>query len=111
GRRARRRRIGKRRAGFGSRARRRPPRPRRTGPRERLGCRARPPRAPPPPRGRRPRRRGLVVIKAVVFDLDGVVRHFAPAVVARIEQRHGLAAGVIPRAAFTTDLLVPLTTG
>ena len=51
------------------------------------------------------------MIKAVVFDLDGVVRHFGPAVVARIEQRHGLAAGVIPRAAFTTDLLIPLTTG
>lgn len=32
------------------------------------------------------------MIRAVLFDLDGVVRHFDPAHVASIERRHALAA-------------------
>lgn len=50
-------------------------------------------------------------IRAVLFDLDGVVRHFDPENVARIERQHGLAAGVIEAVAFTPHLLEQVTTG
>lgn len=51
------------------------------------------------------------MIRAVVFDLDGVLRHFDPALVAEIEQRHGLASGSIHTAAFEPALLAAVTTG
>lgn len=51
------------------------------------------------------------MIKAVVFDLDGVVRHFNPAHVDATEARHGLEAGAILGAAFQPHLLEPVTTG
>lgn len=50
-------------------------------------------------------------IRAVLFDLDGVVRHFDPENVARIERQHGLAAGAIESVAFTPRLLEQVTTG
>lgn len=50
-------------------------------------------------------------IRAVLFDLDGVVRHFDTVDVARIEQRHGLASGTIASAAFAPELLGAVTTG
>jgi len=52
-----------------------------------------------------------MAIEAMVFDLDGVVRHFDPAVAADIEQRHGLAAGAILATAFSADLGVAAVTG
>lgn len=51
------------------------------------------------------------MIRAVVFDLDGVLRHFDPAHVARIEARHGLPAGSIHETAFDASLLAAVTTG
>jgi putative hydrolase of the HAD superfamily len=50
-------------------------------------------------------------IAAVVFDLDGVVRHWDPAVTERIEATHGLARGAILDAAFSTDLGPAAVTG
>lgn len=50
-------------------------------------------------------------IRAVLFDLDGVVRHFDPENVARIERQHGLAAGAIESVAFAPHLLEQVTTG
>lgn len=50
-------------------------------------------------------------IRAVLFDLDGVVRHFGAAFTADIETRHGLAPGAILHAAFEPDLLEQVTTG
>jgi len=50
-------------------------------------------------------------IRAVVFDLDGVLRHFDAAHVAGIERRHGLAQGSIHAAAFSEPLLTSVTTG
>lgn len=51
------------------------------------------------------------MIKAVVFDLDGVVRHFDSRIVASIEADHGLAQGLIHRTAFSDALLRSVTTG
>ncbi|MEJ1087344.1 HAD family phosphatase [Microbacterium sp. Mu-80] len=51
------------------------------------------------------------MIRAVVFDLDGVLRHFDPALVAQIEERNGLAGGSIHAAAFEPTLLAAVTTG
>ena len=51
------------------------------------------------------------VIRAVVFDLDGVLRHFDPAHVADIERRHGLTAGSIHQTAFADALLSDVITG
>lgn len=51
------------------------------------------------------------MIRAVVFDLDGVLRHFAPEHVAEIEADHGLLAGSIHAAAFAPALLDPVITG
>lgn len=50
-------------------------------------------------------------IRAVLFDLDGVVRHFDPENVARIERQHGLTAGAIEAVAFAPHLLEQVTTG
>lgn len=51
------------------------------------------------------------MIRAVVFDLDGVLRHFDPDHVAQIESRHGLPAGSIHDAGFAPRLLDAVTTG
>jgi putative hydrolase of the HAD superfamily len=51
------------------------------------------------------------MIRAVVFDLDGVLRHFDPSHVAGIEERHGLAVGSIHAAAFDAELLDAVITG
>jgi len=50
-------------------------------------------------------------ISTVLFDIDGVVRHFDPAQVASIEERHTLAPGSIMAAAFTPALLKQVITG
>lgn len=47
----------------------------------------------------------------MLFDLDGVVRHFDPRNVEDIETRHGIEAGTIDRFAFSTPLVEQLTTG
>jgi putative hydrolase of the HAD superfamily len=52
-----------------------------------------------------------VTIEAVVFDLDGVVRHWDPDVNTAIEDRHGLARGAILDAAFAADLGPAAVTG
>lgn len=51
------------------------------------------------------------MIRAVVFDLDGVVRHHDPAQVDAIEARHGLSTGAITAAAFAEPLITRLVTG
>ena len=51
------------------------------------------------------------MIRAVVFDLDGVLRHFEPTHVAQIEVRHGLESGSIHATAFEPALLHAVTTG
>lgn len=50
-------------------------------------------------------------IRAVLFDLDGVVRHFDADFTADIEARHGLSPGAVLDAAFEPDLLAQVTTG
>ncbi|GAA3927979.1 HAD family phosphatase [Microbacterium soli] len=51
------------------------------------------------------------MISTVLFDLDGVIRHFDHEVGARIERRLGIAPGEIPRIAFSGTRLQRLTTG
>ena len=51
------------------------------------------------------------MIRVVLFDLDGVIRHFDPSNVAAIEQRHGIDAGDIERIAFASPLIEQVTTG
>lgn len=51
------------------------------------------------------------MIRAVVFDLDGVLRRFDLAPVAGIERRHELPEGSIQKAAFSPELLDPVITG
>ncbi|MEN0103130.1 MAG: HAD family phosphatase [Curtobacterium sp.] len=51
------------------------------------------------------------VIRTVLFDLDGVIRHFDPDHVATIERRHGLDAGSIEAFAFSPPLIDDVTTG
>jgi HAD superfamily hydrolase (TIGR01509 family) len=53
----------------------------------------------------------VVNMKALLLDLDGVVRHFDEADVLALEIRHGLAGGSILSTAFQPHLLVPATTG
>lgn len=50
-------------------------------------------------------------IRAVLFDLDGVVRHFDPANVANIERAHGLVTGSLETIAFASHHLEQVTTG
>lgn len=50
-------------------------------------------------------------IRAVIFDLDGVVRHFDPENVASIERAHGLEPGSIEAIAFAPHHLELVTTG
>lgn len=51
------------------------------------------------------------MISTVLFDLDGVIRHFEPDVTATIERRHGITTGTIPRIAFTGTSVQRLSTG
>ncbi len=50
-------------------------------------------------------------IVCVLFDLDGVIRHFDDDARQRIERRHGLADGELIATASTPDLLGRLVTG
>ena len=50
-------------------------------------------------------------IRGVVFDLDGVLRHFDSAPSARIEAEYGLDEGTIARIAFAPELLIPAISG
>ncbi|GAA0437302.1 HAD family hydrolase [Leifsonia naganoensis] len=51
------------------------------------------------------------MIRVVLFDLDGVIRHFDPAHAVDIEERHGLAAGTLESIAFAKPLIDDVTTG
>jgi putative hydrolase of the HAD superfamily len=51
------------------------------------------------------------VIRAVVFDLDGVLRHFDPEASADIERRHALELGTLLDAAFAEPGISDVTTG
>lgn len=51
------------------------------------------------------------MITVVLFDLDGVVRHFDGRAVARIEASHGLPTGSIATAAFSEPHLTDVITG
>ncbi|WP_175985496.1 HAD family hydrolase [Microbacterium tenebrionis] len=53
----------------------------------------------------------VTTIRAVLFDLDGVMRHFADDHIAAVEARHGLDPGAIARFAFADDVLTPVVTG
>jgi putative hydrolase of the HAD superfamily len=53
----------------------------------------------------------MTPIRAVLFDLDGVVRQFDEAYTSDIETRHGLAPGAVVDAAFEPELLEQVTTG
>ena len=46
-----------------------------------------------------------------MFDLDGVIRHFDPAVLAKIEAKHSLEPGALRAAAFRRKLATAVTTG
>ncbi|GAB1693973.1 HAD family hydrolase [Krasilnikovia sp. M28-CT-15] len=49
--------------------------------------------------------------KALLIDLDGVLRRWDPAVPAAVEQKYGLATGALMETAFTWDLLRPAVAG
>lgn len=51
------------------------------------------------------------MIRAVLFDLDGVIRHFDPQHLTLIERRHGIEAGVINGVAFSSPVIEQVTTG
>lgn len=51
------------------------------------------------------------MIAVVLFDLDGVVRHFDNRNVEGIERRHGIETGAIERFAFSSPLIESVTTG
>jgi putative hydrolase of the HAD superfamily len=51
------------------------------------------------------------VIRCVLFDLDGVIRHFDHAELDAVERAHGLAPGAVLAAAFEPDRLARVTTG
>lgn len=51
------------------------------------------------------------MIRLVLLDLDGVVRHFPPQALAELEARHGLAPGRIHQVAFADELLARVVTG
>lgn len=60
---------------------------------------------------RAPYREVMTPISAVLFDLDGVIRHFDSAHTADVERRHGLDAGETFRVAFAPAVLDLVTTG
>ncbi|RZU49787.1 putative hydrolase of the HAD superfamily [Krasilnikovia cinnamomea] len=49
--------------------------------------------------------------KALLIDLDGVLRRWDPAVPAAVEQKYGLSSGALMSTAFTWDLLRPAVAG
>jgi putative hydrolase of the HAD superfamily len=49
--------------------------------------------------------------RALLVDMDGTLRHWAPSVPADIERRYGLAAGTIAATVFDNARLVPAVTG
>ncbi|BFU42842.1 HAD family hydrolase [Krasilnikovia sp. MM14-A1004] len=49
--------------------------------------------------------------KALLIDLDGVLRRWDPAVPAAVEQKYGLSSGALMDTAFTWDLLRPAVSG
>lgn len=51
------------------------------------------------------------MIRVVLFDLDGVLRHFDDEQISSIELEHGLKLGSVSRAAFQSQLLNSVTTG
>jgi len=51
------------------------------------------------------------MIRAVLFDLDGVIRHFDQRHVTDIESRHAIASGTINRFAFSSPIIEQVTTG
>jgi putative hydrolase of the HAD superfamily len=51
------------------------------------------------------------MIRVVLFDLDGVIRHFDAENTAMIERRYDLAPGDIERIAFARPLIDEVTTG
>lgn len=51
------------------------------------------------------------VIRVVLFDLDGVVRHFDPSHVTEIESRHGIPRGALEAIAFSRPNIDDVTTG
>lgn len=51
------------------------------------------------------------MITTVLFDLDGVIRHFHPDHVAAIERDHGLRPGAIEAFAFSQPIIDDVTTG
>lgn len=51
------------------------------------------------------------MIRVVLFDLDGVIRHFDPARVVDIEVRYGLQSGALAGIAFAAPLIDEVTTG
>ncbi len=50
-------------------------------------------------------------ICVVLFDLDGVIRHFDPAHATEVERRHNLTGGALLAAAFAPDLGPDLVSG
>jgi len=53
----------------------------------------------------------VVVLRAVVVDLDGVLRRWDPAVIGDAEAVHGLPAGALGAVAFHPKLLSVAVTG
>ena len=51
------------------------------------------------------------MIRAVLFDLDGVIRHFDPEATADIERRHALELGALLDTAFAEPGITDVTTG
>jgi putative hydrolase of the HAD superfamily len=51
------------------------------------------------------------MIKAILIDLDGVLRLWNPEQDRQAEQAAGLPAGAIRRVAFSSELLLPAITG
>ncbi len=56
-------------------------------------------------------RYGLDVVRALLIDLDGVLRVWRPDHAAEIERDHGVPTGTIAAAAFATEILQPALTG
>ncbi|WP_300343810.1 HAD-IA family hydrolase [Nesterenkonia sp.] len=53
----------------------------------------------------------MTEIRAVLFDFDGVIRHFDAGFVPELESTYGLAPGTIASTAFAQPLITELTTG
>ncbi|WP_435748749.1 HAD family hydrolase [Microbacterium sp. PMB16] len=53
----------------------------------------------------------MLSIRAVLFDLDGVIRHFDSEYTSQVEHRYGFDPGTITAVAFEPDVLAQVTTG